>query len=228
MMTSTHIGFLIYPGVIQLDVMGPYQVLSFPPDVTLHLVSQDHEVVASNEGFQFLPTNTFEDCPPLDILVVPGGGLGQVSAMGNDTILDFLRTQGQSARYIASVCTGSLILAAAGLLNGYQATGHWVFQDQLARLGVDVIHQRVVVDRNRLTCAGVTAGIDMGLQLLALIWGEDLAKSAQLMLEYDPAPPFAGSPQKADEQTITQLLEYGRSLIDSFKDQVQRLADQKI
>jgi cyclohexyl-isocyanide hydratase len=147
-MNQLQIGFLIYPGVIQLDVMGAYQVLSFPPNAHVHLIWKTLAPIISNEGLVLTPTTTLAECPPLDVICVPGGGIRQVEVMQDAEILHFLKQQSNTAQYITSVCTGSLILAAAGLLQGYRATCHWAFRDQLAMLGVDVVSERVVIDRN--------------------------------------------------------------------------------
>lgn len=219
-MTQLQIGFLIYPGVIQLDVMGAYQVLAFPPDTHMHLVWKSLAPIVSNEGVTLMPTTTFADCPPLDVICVPGGGLGQVEAMKDPAILDFLKRQGMTAQYITSVCTGSMILAAAGLLQGYKATCHWACHTQLAMLGVEVVSQRVVIDRNRVTGAGVTSGIDFGLTLLDLLFGKDVAKMAQLMMEYDPKPPLnAGTPEQAGDAIVQSLMQAGKPLLDAFQAQ---------
>ena len=145
-----------------------------------------------------MPTVTFADCPvDLDILFVPGG-MGTNEAMRDPEISAFLAERGKTARYITSVCTGSLVLGAAGLLDGYKAATHWAFYDVLDALGVEAVHRRVVADRNRITTGGVTAGIDFGLTLLAELRGETVAKVTQLVMEYDPKPPFdTGSPQIA-------------------------------
>jgi cyclohexyl-isocyanide hydratase len=217
MMPSLKVGFLIFPGVVQLDALGAYQVLSFPPGVQIDLLWKDLSPIQSNEGLRLTPTQTFTDCPELDILCVPGGGMGQVAVSQDPDVIAFLQHQGARAKYITSVCTGSLILATAGLLQGYKATCHWAFRDQLALLGVELVPNRVVVDRNRVTGAGVTSGIDLGLMLLNLIYGEPIAKMAQLMLEYDPQPPFAaGSPETAEPAIRQTLLERGQPLIAAF------------
>lgn len=219
---QVQIGFLVYPGVIQLDVMAAYQVLSFPPNTQNHLIWKTLEPISSNEGLTLIPTTTLKDCPTLDVICVPGGGMGQVNVMKDAEILAFLKEKGETAQYVTSVCTGSLILAAAGLLKGYQATCHWAFREQLAMLGVEVVIKRVVIDRNRITGAGVTSGIDFGLTLVSLLFGEDMAKITQLMLEYHPEPPFnAGTPETAGEATTQQLLHFGKPLIAAFLEQTQ-------
>ena len=226
-MTQLQIGFLIYPGVIQLDFTGPYQVLSFPPNTEVHLVWKNLMPMKSNEGLVLTPTTTFADCPPLDVICVPGGGLGQLDVMKNNKALAFLKQQADTAQYVTSVCTGSMILAAAGVLSGYKATCHWAFRDQLAALGVEVVPQRVVVDRNRITGAGVTSGIDFAFTLLGLLCDEETAKVTQLMMEYSPTPPFnAGTPEAAGEKVLNTLMQQGKSLIDTFWNQTKETANQ--
>lgn len=224
-MNQIQVGFLIYPGVIQLDVMGAYQVLAFPPDTQVHLIGKTLDPIISNEGLTLVPTITFSDCPSLDVICVPGGGMGQVDVMKDTETLNFLKQQSATSQYISSVCTGSMILAAAGLLQGYQATCHWAFRDQLAMLGVEVVPQRVVIDRNRVTGAGVTSGIDFGLTLLALLCGEEVAKMTQLMMEYNPEPPFnAGTPETAGEEVTQSLMQFGKPLLDAFLTQTRDTA----
>jgi cyclohexyl-isocyanide hydratase len=226
-MAQLQIGFLIYPGFIQLDVMGAYQVLTFPPNIQVHLIAKTLSPITSNENLKILPTTTLNDCPPLDVICVPGGGFGQVEAMKDTELLNFLQKQAGTAQYVTSVCTGSMILAAAGLLQGYKATCHWAFREQLAMLGVEVIPQRVVIDRNRITGAGVTSGIDFGLTLLGLLCGEDVAKMAQLMMEYNPKPPFsAGTPETAGEGVVQSLMQIGRPLLEVFLAQTKATAEQ--
>jgi cyclohexyl-isocyanide hydratase len=226
-MNPLQIGFLIYPGIIQLDVMGAYQVLAFPPNTQVHLLWKTLSPVVSNEGLVLAPTTTLAECPSLDVICIPGGGIGQVEVMGDIEILNFLKQQSTTAQYVTSVCTGSLILAAAGLLQGYKATCHWAFRDQLAMLGVEVVPQRVVIDRNRVTGAGVTSGIDFGLTLLKLLHGEQVAKMTQLMMEYTPEPPFnAGTSETAGEEVVRSLMQFGKPLLDAFQTQTQKVAAQ--
>jgi len=224
-MSQLQIGFLIYPGVIQLDVMGAYQVLAFPPNTQVHLIWKTLDSIVSNEGLSLTPTITLADCPRLDVICIPGGGMGQIEVMKDAEILDFLQQQSKSAQYVTSVCTGSMILAAAGLLEGYKATCHWAFRDQLAMLGVEVVPQRVVIDRDRITGAGVTSGIDFGLALLGLLCGEAVAKTAQLMMEYHPEPPFnAGTPETAGKEVTRRLMQFGKPLLDAFLTQTRDTA----
>jgi cyclohexyl-isocyanide hydratase len=198
----THVGFLLYPNLTQLDLTGPYEVMHRIPGSTLHLAWKTREPVSSDTGLTFLPTTTLDDCPPLDVLVVPGGH-GQVPLMNDEAVLRFLRTQGARAKWVTSVCTGSLLLGEAGLLEGYAATSHWAFAELLVQFGARPTAGRVVVDRNRITAGGVTAGIDFGLRILAELAGERTAKLVELGLEYDPDPPFrCGHPRVADPELV--------------------------
>jgi cyclohexyl-isocyanide hydratase len=200
-------------------------VLSFPPNAKIHLLWKNLTPLISNEDLIITPTTTFNNCPQLDVICVPGGGMGQVEVMKDREILNFLQQQGTTAKYITSVCTGSMILAAANLLQGYKATCHWAVREQLAMLGVKVIPERVVIDRNRITGAGVTSGIDFGLTLVSLIWGESVAQMTQLMMEYAPQPPFnAGTPETASKEVVESLIQVGKPLIDAFLTQTKQTA----
>ena len=217
MSEQINIGFLVYPDVVQLDVMGAYQVLSFAPNINIHLIWKTLDSIVSNEGLIITPTTTLNDCPTLDVICVPGGGMGQVKIMQDRKVLNFLQQKSTTAKYITSVCTGSLVLAKANLLQGYKATCHWAFRDHLAALGVEIIPHRIVRDRNCITGAGVTSGIDFGLTLLSLLYDENIAKMAQLMMEYSPQPPFdAGTPQTAETIIVKSLLDFGKPLIEAF------------
>lgn len=194
---TLHIGFLLFPRVTQLDLTGPAQVLSRVPGAQVHLVWKTLDPVPTDVGFTINPTDTFDDCPSLDVLCVPGG-FGIEALFGDAETLDFLRRQGGQARWVTSVCNGSLVLGAAGLLDGYRSACHWIWRPYLARFGAVPVAQRIVRDRNRISGGGVTAGIDFGLALAAGLAGEDAARMIQLALEYDPQPPFdAGSPDSA-------------------------------
>jgi len=210
-----HIGILIYPNVTQLDATGPAQVLARVPGATLHMIWKTRDPIPTDAGFSILPNTTFADCPKLDVICVPGGG-GQVALMSDPETLDFLRRQAAGARYVSSVCTGSLVLGAAGLLKGYRAACHWMSRDQLQLLGAIPVAERVVRDRNRISGGGVTAGIDFGLTVAAELAGEEIAKSIQLVLEYDPQPPFdSGSPEKAGPERVKRLRERLAPLLQS-------------
>jgi len=202
---TIHIGMLAYPGITQLDLTAPYEVLHRIPGAKVHLVWKTKEPVRNEAGFALLPDTTLDDCPPLDVLFVPGG-FGQAALMSDAAILSFLRTQGERAKYVTSVCTGSLLLGAAGLLEGYAATTHWAYVDLLPMFGARHQKGRVVRDRNRFTAGGVTAGIDFGLVLANELAGEGVAKRIQLGLEYDPAPPFTGGhPDSAEPALVEEL-----------------------
>jgi cyclohexyl-isocyanide hydratase len=191
------IAFLVYPNVTQLDFTGPAQFLSRLGRTRVDFVWKSRDPVATDAGFSILPTATFDDISGADILCVPGG-ISCVDVMEDEAALDWVRRIGDQARWVTSVCTGSLVLAAAGLLDGYRAACHWAWRDHLALFGAEPVAERVVFDRNRVTGGGVTAGIDFALALTAAIRGEAHARMIQLALEYDPAPPFdSGSPERA-------------------------------
>ena len=203
-MTPIRVAFLLFPNVTQLDLTGPAQVLSRLGNVTIDLVAKDMEPVMTDAGFALLPTTTLDEAVMPDILCVPGG-FGVNDAIEDAATLDWVRRTGESATWVTSVCTGSIILGAAGLLRGYRATTHWAQHHLLAAFGAIPVHERVVFDRNRVTGGGVTAGIDFGLALTAAIRGEAHARLVQLGLEYDPSPPFdSGNPARADADTITR------------------------
>lgn len=198
------IGMLVYPGMFLLDMAGPLAVFESLMNREIHLLWKNlGPVGGENPEHKTLipvtPTTAFSDCPEhLDVLFVPGGVPGTLTMMEDPEVLRFLADKGKNARFITSVCTGSLILGAAGLLDGYKATSHWITLDVLKELGAIPTKGRVVVDRNRITGGGVTAGMDFGLKIAALLRNETYAKAVQLYLEYDPAPPFdSGSPEKA-------------------------------
>ena len=205
MKEKMQIGFLIYPGVTQLDVVGASEVLSYLPNANAQMIWKRQEPVTTDAGFIMLPNASFDDCPDLDIICVPGG-MGQPSVMSDKDVLAFIRRQGEQAHYVTSVCTGSLLLGAAGLLKGYHAACHWAFLDKLRAFGAIPLRRRVVMDRNRVSGGGVTSGIDFGLALAAVIAGETVAKAIQLTIEYDPAPPFqSGNPDKAEPEILAKV-----------------------
>lgn len=200
-----HTGFLLFPDVTQLDFTGPLQVLHRLPGATTHIVAKTLDPVPSDCGLSLVPTATFADCPPLDLLCVPGG-FGVDGAMGDAETMDFVRRAGAQARYVTSVCTGAFILGAAGLLQGKRATTHWAYHDLLPLVGAIPVHARVVRDGDTFTGGGVTAGIDFALTLAAELRGDDIAQSIQLAIEYDPAPPFdAGSPERAPADVLERM-----------------------
>lgn len=193
---------VVYPRMTQLDLTGPFEVLSRLKDVRIELAWKKwRKPVEDASGLRIMPTAAFGGLSECDLLFVPGGP-GQLDLMADEEFLDFLRRMARGARYVTSVCTGSLLLGAAGLLKGYRATSHWLSLSQLALLGAEPVSERVVIDRNRITGAGVTSGIDFGLTLAAEIAGADEARRIALAIEYDPAPPFppaAAEPRLVDE-----------------------------
>ena len=202
-----NLGLLLFPGLTQLDLTGPFEVFHRIPGAKVHLVWKDLAPVAADCGLRILPTMTLADCPPFDVVMIPGG-FGQIALMEDPEILDWLRVQAKTAKYMTAVCTGSLLLGGAGLLEGYQATTHWAFTELLAGYGATHAKGRVVIDRDRITGGGVTAGIDFALVLAAQLAGEDVAKAIQLGLEYNPAPPFeAGHPDVADPALVARVRE---------------------
>lgn len=204
---AIQIGILLYPNVTQLDATGPAQVLSRVPGAKVHMIWKTKDPIPTDAGFAILPTTTFAECPKLDVICVPGGA-GQAALMTDEETLGFLRRQAATARYVTSVCTGSLVLAAAGLLKGYKAGCHWAWREMLRPFGAEPVAERVVRDRNRITGGGVTAGIDFGFVVAAELAGEEAAKMIQLFLEYDPQAPFdCGSPEKAGVERVAKARE---------------------
>lgn len=199
------IGMLLFPRLTQLDMTGPYEVLARLPDTVVDLVSRTLDPVTTDRGMQIVPSVTYETCPPLDIVMVPGGP-GQQDLMEDEAALSFLRRQAAEAEYVTSVCTGSLVLAAAGLLKGRRATSHWAAVEHLALMGAIPVRDQVVVDGNVVTGAGVTSGIDFALKLAAILEGETVAREIQLQIEYEPEPPFdSGSPERAAPETLATV-----------------------
>lgn len=214
---ATHIGMLLFPRLTQLDLTGPYEVFARMPDTRVHLVSHSLEPVVSDYGLAIVPNAGFDDCPRLDVLFVPGG-FGISDAIESRPTLAFLQRQAQAARYVTSVCTGALVLGAAGLLKGYRATTHWLSMDLLPIVGAIPVPERIVIDRNRITGAGVTAGIDFGLVVAAQLFGADAARAIQLMMEYDPEPPFdSGSPRTASAALVSRITERCQKLQEDRK-----------
>jgi len=210
------IAFLLFPGQTQLDMTGPAQFLSRMPGAKTDYVWKTREPVPNDAGFAILPTATFDEMPHVDLLCVPGG-IGVSDVMNDDAAMAWIRSVGANAQWVTSVCTGSLILGAAGLLRGYKATSHWAWHHHLARFGAEPVHARTVIDRNRITGGGVTAGIDFALTLIAHVSGDAVAQALQLGLEYDPAPPFdTGSPEKA-----------GDALVGAYRERVAKIAPQR-
>lgn len=205
------IAMLLYPRFTALDLTGPQYMFSCMMGAKVHLVTKDPSLkpVLSDTGMAIQPTATFATCPQkLTLLFVPGGTNGTLAAMRDAETIAFLKDRGERADYVTSVCTGSLLLGAAGLLDGYEATSHWLTRDLLPLFGAKPIAQRVVKDRNRITGGGVTAGIDFGLTLIEILRDREYAETVQLLAEYDPHPPMdLGSPEKARPETKQVLAE---------------------
>ncbi len=219
------VAFLVFPNVTQLDLTGPAQVLSRLGNVTLNLVWKDTDPVPTDAGFPLLPTATFEQVSQADILCVPGG-LGTMDIMQDAEVLDWLRKMAARADWVTSVCTGSLVLGAAGLLKGYRSACHWASVDQLAYFGATPVRERIVEDRNRFSGGGVTSGIDFALALAARIRGEDFARFIQLSIEYDPHPPFdAGSPNKVSPEILERYYKLIEAAVPDRDAKVKAIAD---
>ena len=222
------IGMVIFPNLTQLDLTGPYEVFGRLPDTKVLLIAESLQPVKSDNGLLLTPDTTFETAPQADVLFVPGGR-GIFDGMQNKNLISFLQKRAVNAKYVTSVCTGSLILAAAGLLDGYKATTHWLSLNLLKLFNVDVVEERVVIDRNRITGGGVTAGIDFGLYVVANLFNEDVAKEVQLMIEYNPAPPFnAGSPKTADEKIVDRVVSSRKEIQQQRVDLIKKILDSQI
>jgi cyclohexyl-isocyanide hydratase len=219
------IGLLLFPNLTQLDLTGPLQVFSRLPNAQVHLIWKRIEPVPSDTVLALLPTVTFKNCPQLDVICIPGGA-GTNDIVNDEETLDFVGMQSWSAQYVTSVCTGSLVLGAAGLLQGYRATTHWTALDLLSAFGATPVKTRVCVDRNRITGGGVTAGIDFGLTLASILSNQTTAEAIQLLLEYNPAPPFnSGSPDTASPEALAVIRERGTASQAYRTSAVHRAAD---
>jgi cyclohexyl-isocyanide hydratase len=205
MSAPLQIGLLVFPRVTQLDFTGPLQVFSSLPGAKLHLIWKRIEPVPSDTVLTLTPTMTFAGCPQLDVICVPGGR-GTDDLLNDEEVLNFLRRQAEGAKYVTSVCTGSLALGAAGLLKGYRAATHWSAREMLGQFGATPTKTRVCIDRNRVTGGGVTAGIDFALTLVSILVDRTTAEAIQLGIEYNPAPPFnSGSPDTASADVLEQV-----------------------
>jgi len=219
-----HIGFLLFPRLTQLDLTGPFEILSRMPGTESHLVAKSLEPVRADRGLTIVPTTTIDACPPLDLLCVPGGA-GVNAVITDPVMLDFIRRMASTARYVTSVCTGSLALAAAGLLKGRRAACHWLARESLSRFGARPASERVVVDGKFITGGGVTAGIDFALAVVDEIHGRETAEAIQLMVEYEPEPPFAsGSPSRASPATLERV----RKLVEPFQREREAAVNQAV
>ena len=224
MSETFRIGFLLFPNITQLDLTGPYEVLSKLPGAKVHLIWKSLEPVKAVGGLAILPDTTLAECPQLDLVCVPGGP-GMTPLINDEEVLAFLRKQAEGARYITSVCTGSLVLGAAGLLQGKKAATHWMAMEILPTLGAIPVADRVVIDGNIITGGGVTAGIDFGLAVAAEVAGAEVAKQIQLQLEYDPKPPFdSGHPRTADPALVEKLTKFGEAMTAERRRNAERAA----
>lgn len=203
----------IFPKLTALDAIGPYEVLQRLPDSELIFIGHEIGSIRTDNGFLGLTVDApFEDVPEPDVIVFPGG-IGTRPLMTDERVLSWLRRAHATSRFTTSVCTGALVLGSAGLLNGLNATTHWGAYNALARTGANPVPSRVVehLDRRIITAAGVSSGIDMALRLAELLIDADAAKAMQLMIEYDPQPPFdAGSVAKAGPDIMERAVEYSR------------------
>jgi cyclohexyl-isocyanide hydratase len=203
---ALRVGMVLFPNVTQLDVTGAYEVFARMPSTRVHLVAATSAPIRSEHGLTMVPDVTFDAAPPLDVICVPGG-VGVNAAMEDETLLRFLRNQARGARYVTSVCTGALVLGAAGLLQGYRATTHWLSVDLLPLFGAHPVDERVVIDRNRITGGGVTSAIDFALVIASALFDPAVAQEIRLMIEYNPAPPFdSGSPSTADPDLVRRVV----------------------
>ncbi len=207
------VGFVLFPDLTQLDLTGPLQVLARLPQSQIVVAAKSDNPVPSDCGLSLLPTHSFADCPPFDLICVPGGVKGVIGAIGDRETIDFVSRQAAGAQYVTSVCTGAFVLGVAGLLHGRRATTHWAYTELLPLVGAKFDKARIVRDGTLITAGGVTAGIDFGLSVVAEIAGETTARAIQLGIEYDPAPPFdSGHPDRAAEPVKAALSErYGKA-----------------
>ena len=221
---TTRIGLLLFPRLTQLDMTGPFEVFSRLPNSQVHLLWKQAGPVRADSGITLLADTALAECPQLDVICVPGGP-GVAALMEDAEVLDFLRAQAPGARYITSVCTGALVLGAAGLLRGKRATTHWASHDFLAALGATPVQARVVRDGNLLTGGGVTAGIDFALSLAAEIASPAVAQAIQLAIEYAPEPPFnAGTPATAPAEVLALARQHGAAMRADREALVARVA----
>ncbi|MEM9617355.1 MAG: DJ-1/PfpI family protein [Pseudomonadota bacterium] len=224
---TLNVVFVLFPNVTQLDFTGPLQVLSRLPGASVHLAAQTLEPIPTDAVLTLNPTSTFADCPPADVLCIPGG-FGVDEAILAPELMAFVKREGARARYVTSVCTGAFVLGAAGLLEGKRATTHWAYHDALADVSAIPAKSRVVRDGNIFTGGGVTAGIDFAFTLAAEIAGEEFARGLQLGLEYDPAPPFdEGSPDKAGPEALARMTTFYAARGAEFRENLARVVTKR-
>jgi cyclohexyl-isocyanide hydratase len=224
-MSLFNIGFVIFPELTQLDFTGPHQVLALLPESAMHIVAKSIAPVPSDSGLSLVPTYTFENCPRLDLICIPGGIAGVVRAMGDHETIEFVQRQCRTAKYATSVCTGAFILGVAGLLKGRRATTHWAFTELLPLVGASHEKARIVKDGTVITASGVTSGIDFGLCVVSEIAGQAAAQAIQLGIEYDPDPPFgSGHPDCAPDTVKAMVFPRFETARAAFRDSIGRLS----
>jgi cyclohexyl-isocyanide hydratase len=218
------IAMLVHPRMVMQDLIGPLTVFNLMR-CEIHLVWKDTSPVSTELGLTVTPTTRFADCPgELDVLFAPGGLEGTIEVMDDPEVISFMADRGRNARYVTSDCTGSLVLGAAGLLRGFRVASHWTVRDQLALLGATPVYERVVQDRNRISGGGVTAGIDFGLTLAAVLRSQEVAETIQLAIEYAPAPPFnAGAPETAPKAVYEGLAKRRGAVIEQAREKATRI-----
>jgi cyclohexyl-isocyanide hydratase len=216
------IGFVLFPRLTQLDLTGPFEILSRLPGAKVSIVAKTLDPVLGDSGLGLVPNETFASCGALDLICVPGG-MGVPAAMQDAETIDFVRRQAKGAKYVTSVCTGAFVLGAAGLLKDKRATTHWAYTDLLPLVGATHEKARVVRDGNVITGGGVTAGIDFGLTVLAEVAGPDVARRVQLAVEYDPAPPFqSGNPGSASAEVLNALAPIYAKRVGDYRAAIER------
>jgi cyclohexyl-isocyanide hydratase len=234
-MSEFNVGFVIFPGITQLDFTGPFEVLSrlaTPGSLAAasayaqaktHVIASTTQPILSDRGLGILPSCSFETSPTLDLICVSGGA-GVADAVADPATIDFIRRQAKTARYVTSVCVGAFLLGAAGLLKGRRATTHWAYTDLLPLVGAQHQKRRIVRDGNVITSAGVSAGIDFAFEVVAELAGPDVAKAIQLGIEYDPNPPFdAGHPDKAPEASTALMVQRNEKGRESIRKELRNL-----
>ena len=222
--SHTQIGLLLFPNLTQLDLTGPYEVFARVRDADVHLVWKTLDPVKADSGLGLLPSRTLQDCPRLDVVCVPGGP-GVDALLSDRDVLAWLASAADNARFVVSVCTGSLLLGAAGLLEGRTAGSHWASRHMLSHFGATPSDERVVMDGNIITGGGVTAGIDVALRVVAELAGQGTAEAIQLGMEYDPQPPFtAGSPRTADPRLVSEVQQAMSARLARREELVRRAA----
>jgi len=240
-MSNFNVGFVIFPGITQLDFTGPFEVLSrlaTPPSASVpsrfaesrtYVVAKTIAPVASDRGLRIVPTSTFGDCPQLDLICVPGGA-GVVDALADVETIDFIGGQAARAEYVTSVCTGAFLLGAAGLLRGRRAATHWAYVDLLPLVGATHDKSRIVRDGNVFTAGGVSSGIDFAFRIVAEVAGPSVAQAIQLAIEYDPSPPFdSGHPDKASEAAKMLIVERNEEAHTKVRQRLEgRLSSPKV